>query len=316
MLAIVTVRDGRLPAGADEAVAECGGTCLLVGDNLQPAIDDLVGVAAEVFTVTSRNVQPLAVTAALTSWLHAYPRVVLPGSADGRDLAPHLAVALNRPAFVDARDVSVDGVTVIGDGGTSMWTVKPPPDAFVATLAPGLRSVHRTGMATTPTVAALDIEIGQHPADALSVAVDPPDAATVDLSEAGRIVAGGAGLDSAERFDTLGDFANLIGASVGATRVITDRGWIDHSRQIGTTGVMVDPDLYLAFGVSGAVQHTAGLGHPTHIVSVNTDPHCPMMQLADLAIVCDANELIEHLVGQLSAAPAASPPTASPEENR
>ena len=70
-------------------------------------------------------------------------------------------------------------------------------------------------------------------------------------------------------------------ASVGATRVITDRGWVGHERQIGTTGVIVDPQLYIAFGISGAVQHTSGLGRPDHIISINTDPHCPMMQLAD-----------------------------------
>jgi len=77
--------------------------------------------------------------------------------------------------------------------------------------------------------------------------------------------------------------------------VVTDRGWVAHERQIGTTGVVVDPDLYLAFGVSGAVQHTSGLGYPAHIISVNTDQHCPMMQLADLAIVADANETLAAL---------------------
>ena len=89
--------------------------------------------------------------------------------------------------------------------------------------------------------------------------------------------------------------AGALGASMGATRVITDRGWVGHQRQIGTTGVVVDPTLYVAFGISGAVQHTAGLGTPDHIVSVNTDPHCPMMQLADLAIVADANAVLDEL---------------------
>ena len=86
---------------------------------------------------------------------------------------------------------------------------------------------------------------------------------------------------------------------MGATRVITDRGWVGHERQIGTTGVVVDPSLYIAFGISGAVQHTSGLGQPDHIISVNTDPHCPMMQLADLAIVSDANEVVAALIEKL-----------------
>ena len=110
----------------------------------------------------------------------------------------------------------------------------------------------------------------------------------MDLVEAPRILGGGAGLDSPQRFEQLSEIGSALGASVGATRVITDRGWVPHARQIGTTGCVIDPELYFAFGISGAVQHTAGLGQPQHIVSVNTDPHCPMMQLADLAIVCPA----------------------------
>ena len=128
------------------------------------------------------------------------------------------------------------------------------------------------------------------------VEVLPPDVQTMDLTEARRIVGGGAGLESEERFEQLDRFAASIGGVMGATRVITDRSWVHHDRQIGTTGVVVDPVLYLSFGVSGAVQHTSGLGHPDHIVSVNTDPHCPMMAMSDLAIVADANETLDELL--------------------
>jgi electron transfer flavoprotein alpha subunit len=98
----------------------------------------------------------------------------------------------------------------------------------------------------------------------------------------------------------LADVATALGASTGATRVVTDRGWVPHTRQIGTTGVVVDPQLYLAFGISGAVQHTAGLGDPDHMVSVNMDPHCPMMSMADLAVVADANETVAELAKLLA----------------
>ena len=128
----------------------------------------------------------------------------------------------------------------------------------------------------------------------------PPDPATVDLAEAPRIIGGGAGLDGSERMEQLGRVAATLGASTGATRVVTDRGWVPHERQIGTTGVVVNPQLYLAFGVSGAVQHTNGLGAPDHIISVNTDPHCPMMQLADLAVVADANATLDALEALLA----------------
>ena len=120
------------------------------------------------------------------------------------------------------------------------------------------------------------------------------------------IVGGGAGLDSAARFEQLQLIATALGASLGATRVVTDRHWLSHQRQIGTTGVVVDPRLYLAFGISGAVQHTSGLGSPDHIVSVNLDASCPMMQLADLAIVADANAVLDELAARLGVAPLAA----------
>ena len=89
--------------------------------------------------------------------------------------------------------------------------------------------------------------------------------------------------------------AAAIGGAMGATRVITDRGWVGHERQIGTTGVVVGPELYVAFGISGAVQHTSGLGDPRHVISVNIDPYCPMMQMSDLAVVSDANAVLDEL---------------------
>jgi electron transfer flavoprotein alpha subunit len=135
----------------------------------------------------------------------------------------------------------------------------------------------------------------RHAPDPTVVAVHPPDVTTIDLTEAERIAAGGAGLDAAERFEQLARIAASLGGAMGATRVITDRAWVGHERQIGTTGVVVAPELYLAFGISGAVQHTSGLGDPRHVISVNVDPHCPMMQMSDLAVVSDANAVLDEL---------------------
>jgi electron transfer flavoprotein alpha subunit len=93
--------------------------------------------------------------------------------------------------------------------------------------------------------------------------------------------------------------SSALGASMGATRVVTDAGWVGFERQIGTTGVTINPDLYVAFGISGASQHTGGLGAPKHIVSVNIDPSCPMTAMADLGLVTDAGELLRVLAGRL-----------------
>ncbi|HWE70479.1 MAG TPA: mycofactocin-associated electron transfer flavoprotein alpha subunit, partial [Acidimicrobiales bacterium] len=149
---------------------------------------------------------------------------------------------------------------------------------------------------------AADADAPARPADPEVIDVLKPDPATMDLADATRVLAGGAGLasratDARARaaFELLAQVAAAMGASVGATRVATDAGWIGYERQIGTTGVAVDPDLYIAFGVSGATQHVGGLGTPRHVVSVNTDPSSPMTAMADLGLVTDGPELLAEL---------------------
>jgi electron transfer flavoprotein alpha subunit len=328
LLAVVVVRDGAMPAGADETVAECGGRALLCLVDSSPddraqltaasLADELPGVTA-VWLVHTHAYAPGALAAGIagllagenaaittTSETFGSPTIVLPASPDGRDLAPRLAHTLNRPLFAGAVRVSVAPpaagaatltVDVARGGGRQIETVVVNESA-VATLVPGVRGVQPAAtVPAVPTVTDLGMLPAAHGAGADATVIEtlPPDVATMDLAEAQRILCGGAGLDDAARFVQLEQVATAIGASVGATRVITDRGWIGHERQIGTTGAVVDPALYLAFGISGAVQHTSGLGQPDHIVSVNIDPHCPMMQLADLAIVADANAVLDEL---------------------
>ncbi len=308
MLALVPVRDGVLPSGADEAIAECGGRVVIAGSGTADVAVD--GIATEVVLVELGDLEP-------ARWAHRLQSVfagiddndvlVLPNSPDGRDLAPRMAVALDRPLLAGATEISTHRVRVARRGGLELHEQRPA-GPFVATLQPGVRGADHVD--TAPAVRVHDIAAehddrspvaADRPLDAHVVEVIGPDVQTMDLAEADRIVGGGAGLDSEQRFDRLDRFAASIGGVMGATRVITDRAWVHHDRQIGTTGVVVDPTLYLSFGVSGAVQHTAGLGHPDHVVSVNTDPHCPMMAMSDLAVVSDANVTLDELLALLSA---------------
>jgi electron transfer flavoprotein alpha subunit len=292
MLAVIVVRDGELPAGADETISECGGRALLVGSGTDAAAGELQHVARETTMVEVGAFRPAAWAAALATHLADEPAVVLPASPDGRDLAPRLAASLQRPLFAMATSVSEARIDLVRRAGTELHRIEPPA-AFVATLQPGVRGVDRV-VATT-----VRRDVAVVPADGNDPDIEqllPPDTTTIDLSEANRIVAGGAGLDDPSRFAQLATLGAAMQASVGATRVITDRGWVGHERQIGTTGVIVDPRLYIAFGISGAVQHTTGLGRPDHIISINTDPHCPMMQLADVAVIADANAVLDELL--------------------
>lgn len=319
LLAVVPVRGGVLPAGGPEAVAEARGRALLAGDGTAGAAAALTGVVgddgsavAAVQTWEAGDFAPARWAATLAPVLRDERIIVLPASPDGRDLAPRLAAALGRPLIAGAVLICADHAACARWGGRTLEEVPIPATGAVVTLQPGVRGVELRGGEVAPEVEPLDLPAGadpgggphdDRPADAEVLEVLPPDVATMDLAEAPRILGGGAGLGGDAEFALLGRVATALGASLGATRVVTDTGLVSHDRQIGTTGVAVAPRLYVAFGVSGAVQHTAGLGDPTHIVAVNTDPHCPMMAMADLAIVCDAAALVRELAARLGIDP-------------
>jgi electron transfer flavoprotein alpha subunit len=298
-VALVPVRGGAVVAGGAECVAECDGRAVLIGDGTELAAATLAGIATSpVRVVEMAAFAAAAWAAALAPVVAGDDVVVLPASADGRDLAPRLADVLGRPLLAGAIAITDHGAELARQGGLVIESVHAD-GPFVATLQPGVRGVEPSGGDAELTVEHLTVAAPGTFLDATVLEVLPPDVATMDLTEAAAILAGGAGLDSPERFRLLERVAPAVGASVGATRVVTDRGWLGHERQIGTTGVVVDPRVYVAFGISGAVQHTSGLGQPDHIVSINTDPHCPMMQLADVPIVADANAVLDELAALL-----------------
>ena len=297
MIALVPVRDGVLPAGADEAIAECGGRVVLAGSAVDAV--PLEGLATDVRRV---ELGPFAVarwTAALVAIVAELPdadEIVLPASPDGRDLAPWLAAALGRPLLAGATTVTPAVVYVARGGGLELHQIHAD-GPFVATLQPGVRGTEpfpgEPGVVDCP-VARRGCGVGTRRRRGRGAATRRPH----DGSRRGAPHRRWRCRPRLPRHASASSqrFAEAIGGVMGATRVITDRGWVSHDHQIGTTGVVVDPTLYVSFGVSGAVQHTSGLGAPAHIVSVNIEPHCPMMAMSDLAIVSDANETLDHLL--------------------
>lgn len=298
MIAVVVVRGGVLPAGAAETTAEAGGRVVLIGEGTIEA-SSLLLTGTEVRCCEVGAFAPAAWSAALAPYLADEDVIVLPASADGRDLAPRLAYALGRPLLAGAIAVSTERV-VLGRAAGLQAEEHRVTAAIVATLEPGVRGVEpSTTAATSSTAASLSLTLPEGHHDAEVIEILPPDPATMDLAEAPRIVAGGAGLGGPEPFATLATVARRLAASHGASRVAADAGWADAGRFIGTTGVMVNPKLYIAFGISGAVQHVSGLGDPEHIIAVNTDASAPMMAMADLAIVTDAKALLVELASRL-----------------
>ena len=321
------VRDGVVPAGTDECCAEAGGAILLTGTGVDEAAAAQISSAHTVWILpATRGVAgrlAAAIVAGVREIGQAEPdptrgiddgwQLILPSSPDGRDIAPRLAHTLGVPLIAGAVRIRNDVATVLRTAGRTGDDIVTGP-SFVATFVPGVRGV---GAADLPGVAPRVIYLpppdlppvallpgGKAPRPPVrTLRILPPDPATADLAEADRIVAGGQGLGSTGEFERLGRVGAALGASLGGTRVASDAGWIPFERQIGTTGAIVHPSLYLAFGISGATQHTTGLGDPEHIISVNTDASCPMMTMADLAIVADATAVVAALEAALAAAP-------------
>lgn len=301
-IAVVPVRDAVLPAGADETVAEAGGVVLLAGSGTSEAAASLAVDAVSVVTAEIGNPAFGGWAAALAPVLAAYHAVLLPASPDGRDLAPRLAAAMDRPLLAGATEYRDGEVRLARRGGLVMEQVLAD-GPVVVTLQPGMRGIEpRQRDLPAPEPVTARVAAGH---DATVLDVLPPDPGTMDLAESRRIMAGGAGLRGPADFRLLSQVASAIGASMGATRVVADMGWVAHERYIGTTGVAVNPELYVAFGISGAIQHVTGLGAPRHVIAVNTDPSCPMMAMADLALVTDAHGLLEALARRLGVVPEA-----------
>lgn len=296
MIAVVPVRDGVLPLGAEETIAECDGDAILIGSGCPTAASALVAATRRVRLAEVGGFAPAGWAAALGTLLAGEDVVLLPASPDGRDLAPHLAVALDLPLWAGATAVSPETVTISRHGGRAL-AVAPVDGPIVATLIPGVRSV-TPGAAAERIVEEIALTVPDLPT-ARQLEVLAPRGAALTLADAPRIVAGGVGLGTPEAFGLLTPLGEALDAAVGATRVVTDRGWAPHQRQIGTTGVTVAPELYLAFGISGAVQHLSGVEPPRHTVAVNLDASCPMMAAADLAVVADAPAVLAALVGEL-----------------
>jgi electron transfer flavoprotein alpha subunit len=312
-LAVLVARAGELPPGSEEAASEAGGRALVLGDGAQRAAAGLACASQAWYCDTGPGLQPGSLAGFLAAALECLQLIVLPATPDGRDLAPRLSARLGRPLLAHAAFARLDAGrgTVAAELSRLDDRLLVPVEVAapaVVTLALGQGQTALAGKRSDP------VEIpGLIPADGSSSFLDvevievlEADPATMDLADAPLVFSGGAGLaaglgdaGATEVFGLLGSVAAALGASAGATRVVTDAGWIGHDRQIGTTGVSVHPRLYVALGVSGASQHVGGIGSPAHVVSVNTDPSCPMTAMASLGIVTDARQLLLELARRL-----------------
>ena len=234
-----------------------------------------------------------------------YRAAVFSASVMGRDLAPRVAAKLGVPLASDAIDFEVAGDAI---------TVKHPIatgkllTSLSLSATPALLSIRPGMIAATPNAKAGKVETVAPPADPAASKLKVREfraggAGKLDLAEAPVIVAGGRGLKAAENFKLVEELADAFGrAAVGCTRAVSDEGWRPHSDQIGQTGRTVAPQLYVAVGISGAIQHLAGMRGSKTIVAINKDKDAPIFKVADYGIVGDVFEIVPALTAAVKEA--------------
>lgn len=266
-------------AVADEAATLSGVARVLVADD--PACADL---AAE------------AIAPLLAGLAGPYDHLVAAAGAVGRDVIPRLAAMLDLMPVTDV--VAIHGPDRFDRpiyAGNAIETLTSPQSKQLLAVRPSaFPPVSSTGSAPIEAAAVTVV-----PGPVRLVGTERTEGDRPDLSTARVVVSGGIALGSAENFKIVGHLAGRLGAAVGATRAAVDAGFAPNDWQVGQTGKVIAPDLYLAFGISGALQHLAGIQGAKTIVAVNVDPDAPLMKLADVAYVGDLFEVFPALEAEL-----------------
>lgn len=224
--------------------------------------------------------------------------IVLAHSAYGWDLAPRIALALKAAQVSEVVDV-VDGAYVVPMcNGKLRRQVAPKTGTVVVTLQAGA-----FGAAEEPSGAPKVEKLAGGGAGALEFGgYEAAEKGAVDLTKAEIIVSAGRGIGKKENVEVIANLAKAVGGELGASRPVVDSGWVDHSRQVGTTGQTVAPKLYMACGISGAIQHLAGMKKSAFVVAINKDKDAPIGEVADVLVVADVLQLAPVLTEKVAAA--------------
>lgn len=286
---------------------------VVMGENVRSVAQEAIAYGADQVLLVEgaeyRNYNTDAAAYAMTELIGRYdPAIVLYGATNnGRDLAPRVACALKTGLTADCTALDVEDGLLMSTrptfGGNLMATIAcPDTRPQMSTVRPGVfkkapKDENRTGDIVEESIHIAPERIRVRLLERVKEVAE-----AVNLEEAEVIVSGGRGMKGPEGFALIRELADVLGGTVGASRAAVDAGWIPHAHQVGQTGKTVAPRLYIACGISGAIQHLAGMTGSDTVIAINRDPEAPIFEAADYGIVGDVFEVIPALIQEIKAA--------------
>jgi len=318
-LVFIEQRDGKIRKASLEALSLArrlaGGpvSAVLPGKGVTPLAAGLRKYGAAVVHVADRDELALYSNKGYVGALDAAAKkenpdaVLLAATAMGKDVAPRFAARRDVSVLADVMDLSLEGDRLVASRPVYSGKARAEVDCGaaalqIATTRPNVFPAEADEAAPEARVEAL--EMGEITPRARVVRIETSESKEQDVSEADVIVSGGRGIKGPENWPLIRDLQEALGAALGASRAVVDAGWIDHQHQVGQTGKVVSPTLYVACGISGAIQHLAGMGTSKVIVALNKDPEAPIFKVATYGIVGDIFKTVPEVAKAVRAAKA------------